>query len=729
MYIKTDGSAPVNASIDGIDSTRVLPDKSGQATLLEEIAELRQTKAALRLNEARLESLLRISQHKFTTAPELMDVALEEALLLTGSKIGFINYFDEETRQFTRNSWSRDVMDECRICGSQTGHPLEEAGMWAEAVRQRRPIVINDFHAPHPLMKGYPEGHAVLHRFMSIPVFSDSSIVAAIGVANKASAYDDADIRQLTLLMDAVWKIVQQKRTEESRNKALAFAEALLAQSPMGVRVFDGETGGCIMANQAAADIAEGNVEALLRQNFRKLRSWSEARLTPLADQVLDDGQARRVETDLHTTFGKQKTVAYYLSRFVVEEKQHLLVFGRDITERKRLEEENRRIEEQMLHVQKLESLGVLAGGIAHDFNNILMTVLGNADLALIRLAPASPARDNILKIEQAARQAADLARQMLAYSGRGQFVIETLDLNAVIEEMSHMLELSTSKKALLRYNLAGNIPAIDADATQMRQIIMNLVINASEAIGERSGVIAISTGVAECDRDYLSEMWIVDQLPEGLYVFLEIADTGCGMDRETASKIFEPFFTTKFAGRGLGMAATLGIIRGHKGAIKVYSEKGIGTTFKILLPVSGGDRDRPPALLPSSQAWQGSGTVLLVDDEETIRALGQEMLTVFGYRVLTACDGRDALEVYRRNRDEIVCVILDLTMPHMDGEQAFRELRRECPGLRVIISSGYNEQDVARRFVGKGLAGFIQKPYKLSELRQKMREIFEIRQ
>jgi CheY-like chemotaxis protein len=278
----------------------------------------------------------------------------------------------------------------------------------------------------------------------------------------------------------------------------------------------------------------------------------------------------------------------------------------------------------------------------------------------------------------------------------------------------------------MLRYNLARNLPTIDADATQLRQIIMNMVINASEAIGEQSGMIAISTGAVECDRAYLAEMWIDDQLPVGLYIYLEIADTGCGMDRETSSKIFEPFFTTKFTGRGLGMAATLGIIRGHKGAIKVYSEKGIGTTFKILLPVSGGVADLQTPSTPSADIWQGTGTVLLVDDEETIRALGQEMLTFFGFRVLTACDGRDALEVFRQNRDEIDCVILDLTMPHMDGEQAFRELRRIRPALRVIVSSGYNEQDVARRFVGKGLAGFIQKPYKVSELGQKLREVFE---
>ena len=252
-------------------------------------------------------------------------------------------------------------------------------------------------------------------------------------------------------------------------------------------------------------------------------------------------------------------------------------MFGtiQDITERKVAEAERQRLEQQILHTQKLESLGVLAGGIAHDFNNILMAVIGHAGLARLRLPPESPVVENLRQIEQAASRAADLAKQMLAYSGKGKFVVEPVDLNRLAEEMEHMLRVSVSKKAILRFNFARPLPAVDADATQLRQVIMNLVINASEAIGERSGVIAVSTGCMNCTREYLQELWLDEQLPEGLYVTLEIADTGCGMDRETLARIFDPFFTTKFTGRGLGMAAVLGIVRGHRGAIKVYSEPG----------------------------------------------------------------------------------------------------------------------------------------------------------
>jgi PAS domain S-box-containing protein len=397
-----------------------------------------------------------------------------------------------------------------------------------------------------------------------------------------------------------------------------------------------------------------------------------------------------------------------------------VIAISRDITDRKKMEDDRLDFQRQLLHAQKLESLGVLAGGIAHDFNNILLAIIGNADLALMRMNPESPAIENLHRIEQAAARAADLAKQMLAYSGKGKFVVEHLDLNRLLEEMLHMLEVSISKKAVLRLNLTPSLPSVEADATQLRQIIMNLVINASEAIGDKSGVIAITTGCMDCDQSYLKDVWLDENLTPGLFVYLEIADTGCGMDRDTMARIFDPFFTTKFTGRGLGMAAVLGIVRGHKGAIKVYSEAGKGSSFKVLLPASG----RPEALFNGATAhddWHGSGTVLLVDDEETVRGIGKEMLQELGFQTLTANDGREALALFREH-PEIVFVILDLTMPHMDGEQCFRELRQLRPDVKVIMSSGYNEYEVTQKFMGKGLAGFIQKPYKLSVLKEAIR-------
>jgi len=405
-----------------------------------------------------------------------------------------------------------------------------------------------------------------------------------------------------------------------------------------------------------------------------------------------------------------------------------LQMFGtiQDITEWKQAEQQRRLLEQQMLHAQKLESLGVLAGGIAHDFNNILLAIMGHAELAIMRLNPTSPARDNLFKIERSAQRAAELARQMLAYSGKGKFIVEPINLGELVTDMAHMLEVSISKKAILRINLAADLPPVEADATQLRQVLMNLVINASEAIGEKSGVIAISTGAMLCDHSYLAQTWINEQLEDGFYVYVEVADTGCGMDRETLARIFDPFFTTKFTGRGLGMAAVLGIVRGHRGAIKAYSEQGKGTTFKMLLPAAAGHFAQIRKNDAVDHLWRGSGTILLVDDEETIRALGSEMLETLGFSVVTAGDGRQAIDIYQQRQEEIAAVILDLTMPHVDGEEAFRELRRIKADVRVVMSSGYNEMEVSQRFLGKRLAGFIQKPYKLAELSTVLKQALE---
>jgi len=394
--------------------------------------------------------------------------------------------------------------------------------------------------------------------------------------------------------------------------------------------------------------------------------------------------------------------------------------------ERLRSEEERRRLEAQVQHVQKLESLGVLAGGIAHDFNNLLMAILGNTDLAMRSLSAASPGHAHLQDIETAARRAADLCRQMLAYSGKGRFVVEPLALDEVILEMTRMLEVSISKKATLAYHLGQDLPTVAADATQIRQVLMNLITNASEALGDRSGVISIATGTMECDRAYLNETYLAEGLPEGTYVWVEISDTGVGMTADVQARMFDPFFSTKFTGRGLGMAAVLGIVRGHHGGIRVYSEPGRGTTIRVFFPATREAARRRNEVPATHVDWRGTGTVLVVDDDETVCTLACRMLALLGFATVVAGDGRRALDVYRERRKDIACVLLDLTMPHMDGEEAYRELRRLDPDVRVILSSGYTEQDVTRRFQDVGLAGFIQKPYLFAALRDTLRAVLD---
>ena len=404
---------------------------------------------------------------------------------------------------------------------------------------------------------------------------------------------------------------------------------------------------------------------------------------------------------------------------------QNIVVAFSDITGRLKSEEERRHLERQMLHAQKLESLGVLAGGIAHDFNNFLMVILGNAELAAVGLNQESPTYAGLHEIVKTSRRAAELCHHMLAYSGQGHFVIEPLNLSHLVQDMFQMLKVSVFKKISLQYDLSPELPAIEADASQMRQVIMNLAVNASEAIGDQKGDITIATGDMLCDAEYLTSAIFKAAPPEGHYVYLDVTDTGCGMDAATLSKIFDPFFTTKFQGRGLGLAAVMGIMRGHQGIIKVQSEPDQGTTFRILFPVS--EKVVPADEFDTTtQFFQGSGMVLLVDDEEPIRTLGKSMLEYLGFPVLVAENGIEALDLFRERKDEISVVLMDLTMPHMDGEEAFQEMQRLQPDVRVLLASGYSENHVAKRFAGKGLAGFIQKPYQMAALSKKLQEILE---
>lgn len=396
--------------------------------------------------------------------------------------------------------------------------------------------------------------------------------------------------------------------------------------------------------------------------------------------------------------------------------------------ERKWAEDERAKLEAQVQHAQKLESLGVLAGGIAHDFNNLLTGILGNADLALMSLTEESPARTSVKEIRTTAERAADLSRQMLAYSGRGSFVIEPVDMNDVAREMAQLLEVSISKKVSIDYLFSPDLPDVVADVTQLRQVIMNLITNASDAIGDTEGTITIETGIEECDRSMLAESYLDDQLPEGTYVRLRVSDTGAGMDSETLQRVFDPFFTTKFTGRGLGLAAVLGIVRGHRGAIHVDSEPGRGTTFRILLPSQdhAPAREEPKTEVEAPPESARPSGVLLVDDEETIRNVARVMLESGGYTVLTASDGIEAVEIFKARGDEIGCVVLDMTMPRMDGVETFRELRAIRDDARVIMSSGYAEQEVKGRFSDGELAGFVQKPYSTMSFLDTVRAVIE---
>ncbi len=393
-----------------------------------------------------------------------------------------------------------------------------------------------------------------------------------------------------------------------------------------------------------------------------------------------------------------------------------------DITDRKRAEEELRVREGLLRQAQKMESIGVLAGGIAHDFNNLLTGVIGNASLALDSMTARDRNRPAIEALMDSANRAADLTRQLLAYAGKGRFVIRPVNVSDTVREMAVLLRGSVPASISIDLDLDAEIPAVEADEGQIQQIIMNLVLNASEAIGERSGRIAIQTQTRRVDAAAIEHSQL--DMKAGPYVCLEVRDTGSGMDQETLSKIFEPFFTTKFTGRGLGLAAVHGIVRAHKGAVLADSQPGKGARFTVLLPaarIAAVRRKAPAAAEPN---LHGRGTILVVDDEETVRSLAKATLERFGYGVLLATNGIEAVEIFEAAADQIAVVLLDLTMPLMGGEETFHRLRAIRPGVRVLLSSGYNELEVVKRFTGQGLTGFVGKPYSAAALVAKIKSV-----
>lgn len=403
-----------------------------------------------------------------------------------------------------------------------------------------------------------------------------------------------------------------------------------------------------------------------------------------------------------------------------------LLLAVEDVTHllRKQAERENQA--RQLQETQRLESLGVLAGGIAHDFNNTLTAILGFAQLIELELPARSPLLPRVERICVSARHAADLCNQMLAYSGRGRFQLRLVDLSALIGDSASLLDAMIGKKSQIRYALRDGLPPVEVDVAQIRQVLANLVINASDALGETGGDIIVASGVGHFDSAYLQES-VGARVPAGLFVYLEVADAGPGMNADTQARIFDPFFTTKFTGRGLGLAAVLGIVRGHRAALRVNSAPGMASTFRLLLPAAKGEPTRETDSLRghTGLSWKGHGTVLVVDDEADVRLVLRGILERLGFGAEEARDGREGIERLRALAEQIRVVLLDLTMPGLGGLETFQEMRRQHSDLRIILMSGYDQSEATRSFPATGLAGFLRKPFVLTDLADSLRQIF----
>ena len=822
---------------------------AGVEGILRNITEKKRAEEELYLDTERFRLLVQVLQHPAETVQDLLDYALNKAIEMTGSRFGYIYYYNEERRELTLNSWSKGVREECSVTNPKTVDSLETVGLWGEAIRQRKPIVVNDFDSSNPFMKGFPEGHVPIRRFLTVPIFDHERIVAVVGIADKEEEYGQRDVFQLTLLMDSIWKVVDRKRAEEALRKSeekyrliannmtdvitimdMDLKFTYISPSIERVRGFTVEeamtqsleeiltpdsfmTMKRVMEEEMKRDAAGGSdpdrVISLELEEYKKDGSalWLENQASFLRDEegrptgilvlTRDISDKRRAEKALResekvlrllaeststgifiyqgekfiyinpafitiTGFSKEELMGGTFWDFVHPEDRETVKWrglsrlerrevlaryefkvltkdGRerwvdftatvidykgkpaglgtiyDVTERKRIEEERIEMERKLFHVQKLESLGVLAGGIAHDFNNLLTAVLGYTELSISGIPPDSLAQRYLKEIKKAGSRAADLARQVLAYSGRGRFLIERISIEALLKEMAGLLGASISKKTPLIVEVEEGLPQVEGDITQIRQVLMNLVINASEAITGEKGEIHLSAKSVTVPRE--------EGKTAERSVLLEVSDNGCGMSQETLSRIFEPFFTTKFTGRGLGMSAVQGIVRSHRGTINIESTLGVGTRVKILLPVllenvaekkAEGEPLREEKILKAK--------ILLVDDEETVLTVGGELLRSLGMEVDVTLSGEDALELFKKEAFDLV--ILDLTMPRMDGVETLRRLREIDPEVKVIMTSGYTEQEVFSRLVGRNRTEFLPKPFSLNELSQAIENV-----
>lgn len=817
-------------------------DSGEDLMTLEDITERKLAEDAMRLNEARLEKIVDILHYKASSVQDFLDHALEGALELTHSKVGYIYFYEEDYEEFVLNTWSKEVMKECTIVNPQTHYQLEKTGIWGEAVRQRQPILVNDFQAPNPLKKGYPEGHASLHRYLTVPVYIGGRIVAVVGVANNESDYSQTDILQLTLLMDSVWKGVDRLSMVKALGESEATLKTVLQTAPIGIGLV--ADGTFIWANESLSAITGYDTEDLLGQSpgilyqgdkefdrtgifkpcgvgatrhealetrwkrsdgslvdillsfsevspgdsskgivfsatditerklFQQDLEESEERMrllleaAPMGVRIATQGKYSYVNPAFLRMFGYEsieEIEGLPVEELYVENDRPMIrarnsrrargldvnhhyrvtgirkdgsrfdleTWGSEISYKGRRStfrflidvSESNSLRAQLYQSQKMEAIGTLAGGIAHDFNNILQIIVGYSELMLGREKEGDRDHGDLLKIFEAGQRGTHLVKHLMAFSRREDPKLIPVRLNDEVRKIEGLLSHTIPKKIVINLRLNEDLQVIQADPSQIGQILMNLAVNARDAM-PNGGQFTIKTENVYLDEEYCAIH--LNVLP-GSYALLSVTDTGTGMDKETVNHIFEPFFTTKEVGKGtgLGLATVFGIVKQHRGHIRCYSEPGHGTTFNIYFP-SFCDKEHPETVRSHSEVQGGTETILLVDDDEIIRDLGSRILREVGYNVILAENGKDALEIYARHVDKIALILLDLVMPEMDGQQCLEEIVKVDPMAKVLITSGYPQNGIFITLQAAGAKGFVEKPFDQKKLLTLIRDIID---
>ncbi|MFH0998066.1 MAG: PAS domain S-box protein [Pseudomonadota bacterium] len=696
--------------------SKMMPDGTYQS-IYHDITERKLAEKERALNTQRIKVLLQLNQMTEATLQEITDFALEEGVRLTQSSIGYLAFLNEDESVLTMHAWSKSAMAECAIADRPIMYPVRTTGLWGEAVRQRRPVITNDYTAAGSLRKGYPEGHVAVRRHMNIPVFVGSGIVLVAGVGNKAQAYDQDDVQQLTLLMEGMWRLIERKRVEDALRENENKYRLTFNFSPDAVNINRLDDGLFVDINEGFTRATGFSREEVIGRMSSEINIWHDpADRQKLVQGLREKGYFENLEAQFRRKDGSLITALMSARIISMKGVPHIISITRDITERKQLEG-------KLQQVQKFEAIGTLAGGVAHDFNNLLMGIQGRSSLISLDLEASHPHSEHILAIEEYIRSATNLTKQLLGFARGGKYEVKPIDMNQLVSASAAMFG-RTKKEIRIHAKCQTSSLVVEADRGQIEQVLLNMYVNAWQAMPADGGEMYLETKIATLDEAYCKPY----QVAPGRYVKVSITDTGIGMDDATRLRIFDPFFTTKekSRGTGLGLASAFGIIKNHGGMITVYSEIGHGTTFNIYLPVS--DKEVHREISKEARLIKGSSTILLVDDEEMIIEVGQAMLERLGYRLVVSRGGREAIQAITDMGAEIDLVILDMIMPGMDGGKTFDRIRELKPGMPVLLSSGYAISGHAHEIMDRGCNGFIQKPYTISELSNKVRQVLDER-
>lgn len=690
-----------------------------------DITETKRAEEEILRNSKRLRAMVEILQHRPENLQTFLDHALEKALELTGSQIGYIYFYDEDRQEFELNSWSKEVMKECLVANPQTTYQLEKTGIWGESVRQRKPLLVNEFQADNPLKKGYPEGHVNLTRFLTVPVLHNGRIVAVVGVANKASDYNETDTLELTLLMDSVWKSVENFKKEEALRESEERFRLTYSTNPDAINVNRLEDGLYVDINEGFTRLTGFTREDIIGKTSLEINIWHDQEdRKKLVQGLQQRGYYENLEAQLYKKDGGLTTALMSARVISLSGVPHIISITRDISERIMAEKEKEKLQAQLQQAQKMEAIGALAGGISHDFNNLLQAINGYTQLLLMEKSDSDPEYHSLIAVQNAGFRASELVRQLLLFSRKADSHKRPIELQREVEQAKKMLERTIPKMIQIEVHTGTRLWTINADSVQIEQMLLNLGTNAADAMPD-GGKLLFEIENVILDDDYTRRH--LNTQP-GRYVLLSVTDTGEGMDKETMAKIFEPFFTTKEFGKGtgLGLASVYGIVKSHGGCIICYSEVGQGTTFKIYFPAIVQPELDETKKIETKPIPRGTETVLLVDDEEAIRGFAQQALMKFGYKVMTASTGEEALELYSSKSNKIDLIVMDLGMPGMGGHKCLKEMLKLNPQQKVIIASGYSINGQVKKSLETGAKGFVGKPYRLADLLNTVRAVLD---